>query len=210
LTNVFRKQGISPIIAIDNVAFPLRLEEEIIKKSMNEQLLLPYLKASVMRLNSVRVNSIVMPCNTAHFFIKDLREISAAPIISIVEVTAEAVKRNGFKKVGILSSAKTLQSGMYQKKLLENNISLILPDKEYQLAVSKYILDLLNGQVNEKAKKEVLHLAGEMKEKGAEAVVLGCTDLRLGLQKADIPLPIVDSYEALLASAIRAMEKKHF
>jgi aspartate racemase len=211
LTDAFRTMHmLSPKITIDNVAFPLRLEKEIIKHSKNEILLLPYLRSSVKRLNLAGVDIIVMPCNTAHFFINPLREISEAPIISIVEETAEAVQKKGFKKVGILSSAKTLNSRMYQEKLLERNISLIVPCKSYQEKVSEFILGLLNGTIDTKMKKRICGLVEEMKENGAEAVVLACTDLRLGLQKADVSIPIVDSYEALLSASISAIEKKTF
>ncbi|MFH1181910.1 MAG: amino acid racemase [Candidatus Woesearchaeota archaeon] len=210
LTDAFRKHGVSPRITIDNVAFPLRLEEEIIKHSRNERLLLPYLKASVRRLNLAGVDAIVMPCNTAHFFIDHLRKVSDAPIISIVEETARVIRKRGLKKVGILSSSKTLNSLMYQKKLLEEHISVLIPSREYQLDVSEFILSLLSGKMDEKAKKRICCLVEEMKARGAEAVVFACTDLRLGLQKNDIPLPVVDSYEALLNSAIRALKKKHF
>jgi aspartate racemase len=188
----------------------LKLEKEIIKHSRNEALLLPYLKSSVMRLNLAGVDAIVIPCNTAHFFIEELRKNSKAPILSIVEETAAAVVRNGLKKVGLLSSAKTLQSGMYQKRLLENNINLIAPDGGYQLLVSDFILNLLNGKRDKNAKKVICSLVEEMKARGAEAVILACTDLRLGLQKADVSIKIIDSYEVLLNSAIRALEKKHF
>jgi aspartate racemase len=206
LTEAFRKQGISPKITIDNVAFPLSLEEEIIKLSKNEHLLLPCLKASVKRLNNAQVDAIVMPCNTAHLFIDQLRKISGAPIISIIEETAKSTRQMGLKKVGILSSAKTLQSQMYQKQLY-GNVSLILPDHDHQLQVSQYILNLLHGK--QKGKKAICDLGEEMKKQGAEAIILACTDLRLGLKRSDIDIPIIDSYEALLNAAIRAIEK-HF
>jgi aspartate racemase len=163
-----------------------------------------------MRLNFAGVDVIVMPCNTAHFFIEELREHSKAPIISIVDATAATVKEKGLKNVGLLSSAKTIQSGMYQKKLLKENVSLLVPHSQYQSHVSRFILSILAGKMNNDEKKCTCTLMKEMKAKGADAVIFACTDLRLGLRKPDICLPVVDSYEALLISAIRAMEKKHF
>jgi aspartate racemase len=206
LASAFRVKGLSPRITLDNVAFPLMLEEQIIKRSINERILLPYLEASIARLNNSGVSSIVIPCNTAHLFINQLMGISNSPIISILDETAEAVRKTGLRTVGILSSAPSIK--MYEKKLLENKVSVIMPSREGQELVSDYILGLLNGKKQDSA--IISSLAEDMKEKGAEAIVLACTDLGLGLDKADFSLPVIDSYDALLGAAIRALDKKTF
>jgi|WetSurMetagenome_2_1015567.scaffolds.fasta_scaffold111130_2 aspartate racemase len=203
-----QKHRSSPSITMDNVAFPLYLEEDMIKKSKNGKELLPYLKESIRRLNLAGVDAIVLPCNTAHMFIGELRCLSRLPIISIVEETAVFAKNAGCKTVGLLSSALTLNSRLYQNHFLDKGISIVIPDRTHQQVVSGFILGLLNGQKGDAGK--IREIAGIMKDEGAEAVILGCTDLQLGLEKSDLSVPIIDSYEVLLQKAISVLEKKTF
>src|SRR3989344_8382167 len=76
-----------PKIIIDNLSFPFYLEEEIIIKSTNEQKILPFLKESISRLNKAGSDFIVIPCNTVHIFIDELRKESLVPIMSIIDET---------------------------------------------------------------------------------------------------------------------------
>ena len=88
LCSKFRKNSNSyPSIVIDNVSFPCKLEREIIQKSKKEEELLPFLKESIRRLNKAQVDFIVIPCNTVHIFIDELRKESSTPILSIIDET---------------------------------------------------------------------------------------------------------------------------
>ena len=69
-----------PLITIDNVDFPFYLEKEIIEESVNEEKILPFLKESIRRLNKVGSDFIVIPCNTVHIFIDELRKESSVKI----------------------------------------------------------------------------------------------------------------------------------
>ena len=202
---VKKKNFYSPKITIDNVAFPSGLEDEIIQKSKNEGLLLPCLQDSVERLNKSGVNLIAIPCNTAHLFIDELRAVSKARILSIIEETIKEIKKRHISKIGILATSKTLQSRLYQKELEKIGIQCIVPEKKSQEIVSKCILEILDEK-NDKTTTEKLQLiSGKLVKKGAESLLLACTDLRLAVEKKELPAPVIDSYEVLLNSAIKTI-----
>ena len=83
------------------------------------------MKDSIRRLNKARVHGIVIPCNTVHVFIEELRATTRVPILSIVEETVKICKKKKFRKVGLLASTKTVQGRLYAKELNKKNIQSV-------------------------------------------------------------------------------------
>ncbi len=196
LSNYFREKRLNPEITIDNAAIPTGLEEEIILKSRNEGKLLPHLKKSIERLNRTDVSIIIVPCNTAHLFIDELRKLSKARILSIIEATANEVRKKRIKAVGILATTKTTKSGLYQKHLKKEGVTCIVPYEKEQEALSNCILSILKKGNEERTKNTLLRIAGKLVDRGAKTIILACTDLSLAIRK-DLP-NCIDSLEALL------------
>ena len=195
-----------PKIIIDNLSFPFSLEEEIIFKSRNEQKILPALIESVKRLNKVGVDFIVIPCNTVHIFIEDLRKISAVPIVSIIDETVNFLKRNKFKKVGLLSTTKTVDSKLYEIPLTKEEIYVLLPTKKEQKNISKIIIKILGNNIRKTDKRMLEEIIMRLKEKGAEAIILGCTDLQLILKQNNLQIQFIDSLEILMKATFERIK----
>ncbi|MBI2579248.1 MAG: amino acid racemase [Candidatus Aenigmarchaeota archaeon] len=205
LIKKFRNNGDSyPSIIIDNVPFPFHLERDIIQNSVNEGRLLPFLKESIKRLNYSRVDFIAIPCNTVHIFIDELRKESRAPILSIIDETISAVKENNLEKVGLLATAKTIESKLYEIPVENNGIKVILPEKDEQEEISRIIVQILENRVSDDDINTMEAVIRNLKGRGSEAIVLGCTDLQLVL-KNDFGVQIIDSMEILLESVYHQM-----
>jgi len=152
---------------------------------------------SVKRLNLSTANVIVIPCNAAHVFIDQLREHSRVPIMSIIEETAKECKNKSFRKVGVLGSSLTINSGMYKKELQKHSIGMVIPEPDEQHFISSCIIKIIHLEQTEEDKQKMLQIVEKMKNKGAEAVILGCTDLFLLLANEETSLPKIDSTEIL-------------
>jgi aspartate racemase len=192
-----------PRIIIDSISFPFSLEEEIIVKSKNEHKILPALIDGIKRLNMAGVDFIVIPCNTVHVFIKELRKRSKAPIISIVDATVEYIKNKGYKKVGLLATTKTINNKLYEKPFMKNDIETITPKNQSEVA--KIILRIVNGKIYRNDKTKLISIIKELIKNGSEAIVLGCTDLQLILNQNDVNVKLIDTTKILVEATFKEL-----
>ena len=130
----------------------------------------------VKKLEIFDCNLLVMPCNTASYFYKEIINNTSILFINIVEETVKYLSNNNIKKVGLLATDGTVQSGIYKELLDEYNIELITPNKEEQNIISSIIYDGI------KSGKEInindFHkIVNNLKNLGSEKVILGCTEL---------------------------------
>ena len=196
-----------PRILINNIAVPFNLEEEAVKNAAGLERFLPLLIEGV-KLIEDKSDFIVLPCNTLHVFIDELRSASGKPVLSIIEETAKAVKSSGAKKVGLLASLKTFESCMFDEKLAENGIEMIKPESCQQKRLSEIIHLILQGSKSSELKSEVVRIIEEMKNRGAEKVILGCTDFQLLIKQSDSPVNLIDTMEVLAESVSRLVAEE--
>jgi len=194
-----------PKIIIDNVSFPFYLEEEIIKKSENEHRILPYLEDSIRKLNKAGVDFIVIPCNTVHIFIEDLRRISKVPILSILDETIKVIKKEGYRKIGLLATTKTIDRKLYETPLVENGINIAIPTKTEQEIVAKIILRILENTSDGKDKMSLLKIIDNLFKRGSESILLGCTDLQLILNQSDLKTKLIDTANILMSATFNKL-----
>jgi len=194
-----------PRIIIDSISFPFSIEDEIIRESKNEHKILPYLKDSINRLNKAEVDFIVIPCNTVHIFIDELREISKVPIVSILDETIKILKLEGYKKIGLLATTKTIDSKLYETPLKENGIDVIIPEKVNQDIVAKIILKILDDTVGEEDKKVLIKIIDNLLKRDSECIVLGCTDFQLILNQSDLKSEVIDTTDVLVSATFNRL-----
>ncbi|TAL46930.1 amino acid racemase [archaeon] len=196
ITNRIRKlTGANPNLIIDNVPMPEELEEDAILGDPSEKVF-HLIKQSVLRLNKIGVRFIVLPCNTVHIFFDRLQKISKAPIINIIDETVSAAKRSGFQNIGLLATTGTINSRLYQKAFEGHNIRLILPNNTMQRKVSDIILITLKNSIIKKDTDDFHSILDKLFRDGAEAVILGCTDLQLLISQNN-KIKLIDSMKVL-------------
>ena len=164
---------------------------------------LPYMVEDATRLEVYGADVIVIPCNTAHYFVEEVRANVEVPVPSIIEETSEHIKRAGYKKAGIMATAGTVKSGSYQQQLEKRGLLWEVPDEEHQ----KYLHELIYDDVKsgrdpdiEKFYKVVRHLT----DKGCDTIILGCTELSLINRAVGNDPVFTDSLEVLAYVAIKA------
>lgn len=191
--------GQRPQILISNVAVPLKIEREIITEAKNEKNILPFLIDAAGQLERGGADFIVIPCNTVHIFIEEIRKSVKIPVLSIIEETSIFLRKEKIKEVGLLSTTATIKNKLFGVNLKKNRIKIKTPDDLNQLKISEIINRLINNQHNEKDKREILRIINELKVK---SVVLACTDLQILNPKCD-RVKIFDTMDILAKATIR-------
>ena len=147
------------------------------------------------------VDVIAIPCVTAHFFYEELCEGVRTPIIHGVRETARHLKARGVSSAGIMATDGTILSGLFSRALSDEGIRPVLPSKARQADVMQIIYkDIKAGNPPDMTKFHAVE--EELRKKGAETIVLGCTEL--SLVKKDFPLGpgYLDSMEVLAQQAL--------
>ena len=130
----------------------------------------------IKKIEIFKCDLIVMPCNTASYFYKEILANTKIPFINIVEETVNYLKSINIKKVGLLATEGTIKSDIYKHFLEENDIELILPNKNEQKIISSIIYDGIKA-----GKKIDLNkfnsVIESLQNKGCEKIILGCTEL---------------------------------
>lgn len=157
----------------------------------------------IKKIESWGADFIVMPCNTVHHFVDDLRNSIKIPIVCIIESTIDILKNIGYTKVGVISSASTRHLGLYENKLKNKNIEPILANDDEQKLLDMIILSVMTGKQGNSEKETMRKIIQRMKSDGAQTVVLGCTELPLAIDTTDeIELNLLNTIKILAEKAV--------
>lgn len=141
-----------------------------------------------------------LPCNTGHTWLKEIQSASSIPVINMVEEVVNTLSM--YKKVGLLATDGTRAAKLYDELLAKKEIELVLP----QTSDQKIVMEAIYGKKGIKAgytqEAETLlqPVIKNLVANGAQAIILGCTELPLAITTADVPL--VDSTEVLIQAVI--------
>ncbi|ONG59014.1 glutamate racemase [Pseudoroseomonas deserti] len=169
---------------------------------------LPWLVRGLRGLEAAGCGAIAIPCNTAHGWIEGMRAASGLPILHIVDAAAEELARQGIHAgpIGVMGTAGTLAMRLYQDRLEARGYSCLLPTDEEMAARVSPGIALVKANDVQKAYAPLAEAASALKARGAAAVVLGCTEIPLGIlagPHAEIGLPLIDTIDALALAALR-------
>lgn len=168
---------------------------------------LPMMIETAKNLEKAGADFILIPCHTAHFWLRELQEGLSIPIIDMVEETVRAIstKCPHFHKVGLVATTGTIKSKVYHQVFERMGWEVIIPKEAGQEIVMKEIYGeegIKTGQL-EKPKAKIIKVAQELLGRGAEIIVAGCTEVSLVLKKEDLSVPVVDSTEILARAAVK-------
>ncbi len=205
--DLIRKDRIEnyPAIVMYNLPFPFIIEYEAIIQGINSDKMLPYLLDGARILEKTGATFGILPCNTLHKYINDIRKAVKIPFLSILEETLIKLKSLKTQTVGILASQTTINSKIYDEYLRENNICIIYPEKEEQADINKIIFHLLNGEESKLYGRKIEKIAHSLNKKGAQSIILACTDLQMVSFKVNSSITIVDTTELLIQASVREL-----
>ncbi|MBO5938298.1 MAG: aspartate/glutamate racemase family protein [Clostridia bacterium] len=167
----------------------------------------PTMIEEVNRLVAAGADAIAIPCNTAHYFYDRVAEASRVPILNIIDLTMAFCQSVGAKTIGALATEGTVISGAYEKVCEAEGVAYLTSTESQQTSISRLIYDEIKcGREPDLA--SLTAIAEDLLARGADKIVLGCTELSLIKRRLPKHLPIVDSLEVLALSAIRYCGKE--
>lgn len=148
---------------------------------------------------------IVLCTNTMHKTADAIETAVHIPFLHIADATAEEIRRQGLRKIGLLGTAFTMEEAFYKERLEKHfNLEVIVPEVQERQLIHRVIYDeLVLGDINQASRQKYLEIIQNLKDRGAEGVILGCTEIGLLVKQADIPLPLFDT---TLLHAISAVD----
>lgn len=161
------------------------------------------------RLERGGADFLVICTNTMHKIAPQIAGAVSLPILHIAEVTAELLLKRGVRTVALLGTKYTMTQDFYKKKLIEAGIDVLIPDAAGVETVNDVIYgELCLGVISEKSREKYLKIIDGLAARGAQGVILGCTEIGLLLRQEDCPLPVFDTTRIHAeAAARRALEE---
>jgi aspartate racemase len=168
---------------------------------------LPWLLRGIEGLKRAGCGAIVIPCNTAHLWYDQMAQAAGLPMPHIVDAAANDLARIGIAPgtIGLMGTPTTLRTRLYQQRLAGLGWECIVPtDEQMTRLVSPAIAQVKANRVAD-AYEPLAEVVNALAARGATAVVLGCTEIPLGIQagpRARLNVPVVDTIDALARAAI--------
>ncbi|MEI7713231.1 MAG: amino acid racemase [Rhodospirillales bacterium] len=169
---------------------------------------LPWLLRGIAGLKQAGAGAIAIPCNTAHGWYREMAEAADLPILHIVDAAATDLARMGIApgRIGLMGTAATLAMRLYQERLTDRGWDCITPDDEQMARYVTPAIALVKANRVAEAYEPLASVANNLAARGAHAVVLGCTEIPLGIQAgpaSGLNAPVVDTIDALARASIR-------
>lgn len=147
-----------------------------------------------MKLEAAGADFILICTNTMHKVAPRIQAKVNVPIIHIVDAVADVLESQGITRVGLLGTKYTMTQDFYKQKLIDRGIAVVIPGEEDVETVNDIIFhELCVGTIREESRKVYSGVIEKLKADGAEAVILGCTEIGLLVRQQDSVLPIFDT-----------------
>ena len=190
-----------PLVVVSSVPLLFEIERDLIATNTGKERYIPFLIKEAKRLEKSGVDVLVMPCNSLHVFIDEIRGAVNIPVLSIVEETIKYLKDKNFNKVGLISTSATVANNVYEAKLKENDIDFVAPNDLQRAKMDKIIQRLIEGQHLNQDRELILEVVKELSSQKVDCVALACTDLQLLLPSSDETV-IFDTMKVLAESTV--------
>ena len=155
------------------------------------------------RLQTAGAQGLLIATNTMHKVVDDVQAATNLPIIHIADVTAAAIKHQGLTKVALLGTQFTMTEDFYKQRLIDAGLQVLIPETDARAEVHRIIYEeLCQGQLIASSRQYYQQVIQDLANKGAEGVILGCTEIGLLIQQADSPIPVFDTTAIHAAAAV--------
>ena len=161
---------------------------------------------AAQRLEAAGADLLLICTDTMHRMATAVQEAVKVPLLHIADPTAERIKSAGFRKVGLLGAVFTMEHDFYKGRLIrQHGLRVIVPGDEDRATVHRVIYEeLVAGKVIPASREAYRSIITRMVEAGAEAVILGCTEIMLLVRPEDSAVPVFDTTALHARAAIEA------
>ncbi len=149
---------------------------------------------------------ILICTNTMHKVADQIQQAVNVPLVHIADATAEKLVADGIKKVGLLGTRFTMEQDFYKQRLIDKfGVDVVVPSSDDQTIVHEVIYnELCKGEVREDSRQQYLAIIDKLVEEGAEAVILGCTEIAMLVEPQHTDVKLYDTTEIHAKAAVEA------
>ena len=149
-----------------------------------------------LKLKSGDVDGIIICANTLHQYAEKLEQKTGLPVIHIADATAAEIKKFNLSEAGLLGTRWTMEMDFYKKRLKAAGVNSIVPDKSDREFIHSAIMnELIKENFKLETKEKFINIIKELQQKGAEGIVLGCTEIPLLIKQQDVSLPLFNTLQ---------------
>ncbi len=147
---------------------------------------------------------LLLATNTMHKVAPAIEQAISIPLLHIADATAERLRQDGVTRVGLLGTRFTMEQNFYKARLQENfGIDVVVPDDAERESVHRIIFDeLCQGVINDDSRKRYLEIIGNLRAQGAQAVILGCTEIALLVEQTHTDVTLYDTTALHASTAV--------
>lgn len=161
------------------------------------------LASAAQRLEAAGADGLLIATNTMHKVADEVAAAISLPLLHIAEATADALVRDGVTCVGLLGTRFTMEQAFYRERLEARGIEVVVPDSEQRETVHRVIFEqLCKGIIDPDSKQAYLGIVDALAERGAQGVILGCTEIGMLIKAADTVVALYDTTEIHAAEAV--------
>lgn len=155
-------------------------------------------------LEAAGAEMLLICANTMHQMAPEVQRKINIPLLHIADAAAEKIEADGYKKVGLLGTKYTMEGSFYKNRINENfDIEVIIPESEERDYIHQIIYqELISGILKDQSRQQFKKIIDNLRKKGAEAIILGCTEIPLLIKAEDSSLPIFNTTELHAKKAV--------
>lgn len=170
-------------------------ELESLQRQGNWQAMTEILVDAAHGVQAGGADFLLLCTNTMHKMADQIQASIHIPFMHIADATAEQIKARGMTRIGLLGTQVTMEEDFYKGRLTElHGLEVLIPNENDRQLVSRVIYEeLVLGKIEESSRKEYLRIIADLAQRGAQGIILGCTEIGLLVRQQDSPLPLFDT-----------------
>lgn len=161
------------------------------------------LSGAALSLENAGADFLMIGTNTMHKVAPEIEEAINIPLLHIADATANVLTQDNIQRVGLLGTRFTMEQAFYRERLEAAGIEVVTPDAPQRAEVHRVIYEeLCQGEIQAASREAYLAVINSLAEQGAQAVILGCTEIGLLIKQTDTPVPLYDTTAIHAAQAV--------
>nr|WP_297458116.1 aspartate/glutamate racemase family protein [uncultured Halomonas sp.] len=167
------------------------------------------LAAAARQVQAGGADFLLIATNTMHRVAAEIEAAIDIPLVHIADATGERLKADGVSRVGLLGTRFTMEQAFYRDRLYEGfGIDVVIPDEPGRQIVHDIIFsELVHGTIEDASRERFLAIIDDLRAQGAEAVILGCTEISMLIQQSHTAMPLYDTTELHVQAALDFAQK---
>ncbi|MEJ9149127.1 aspartate/glutamate racemase family protein [Bacillus thuringiensis] len=152
---------------------------------------------------------LLMCSNTVHLFAEEVEQAISIPLLHIGDVSAKEMVEQNIKRIGLLGTKYTMEQDFYKSRIEEHDIKVIVPSEKNRKEINKVIYtELCLGKIVSQSREYYKRVIEELVQKGAQGIILGCTEIGLLIKQENVSVPIFDTTHIHAIEAVKiALDK---